>query len=33
MPLISQELQPLEPLTNELLRPLGAFEELYCLFD
>ena len=25
--------QPLEPLTNQLLRPLGAFEELYCLFD
>lgn len=33
MPLFFQELQPLELLTNHLLRPLGAFEELYCLFD
>jgi hypothetical protein len=33
MPLTSQELQPLEPLIGDLLRPLGAFEELYCLFD
>jgi hypothetical protein len=32
-PLTSQELQPLEPLSSDLLRPLGAFEELYCLFD
>lgn len=29
----SQELQPLEPLTSDLLRPLGALEELFCLFD
>ena len=27
------ELQPLELLPGDLLRPLGAFEELYCLFD
>jgi hypothetical protein len=33
MPLTSQELQPLAPLTSDILRPLGAFEELYCLFD
>ncbi|MBB5063330.1 condensation domain-containing protein [Granulicella mallensis] len=32
MPLTSQEIQPLDPLTSDLLRPLGAFEELYCLF-
>jgi Condensation domain len=29
----SVELQPLELLTSDLLRPLGAFEELFCLFD
>jgi len=29
----SLELQPLELLPNDLLRPLGAFEELFCLFD
>jgi hypothetical protein len=33
MPLTPQELQPLKPLSGDLLRPLGAFEELYCLFD
>ncbi|MBB5316628.1 phthiocerol/phthiodiolone dimycocerosyl transferase family protein [Tunturibacter empetritectus] len=27
------ELQPLELLPGNLLRPLGAFEELFCLFD
>ena len=27
------ELQPLELLSGDLLRPLGAFEELFCLFD
>jgi hypothetical protein len=27
------ELQPLELMPGDLLRPLGAFEELYCLFD
>jgi NRPS condensation-like uncharacterized protein len=27
------ELQPLELLPGDLLRPLGAFEELFCLFD
>jgi hypothetical protein len=30
---ISLELQPLELLPGDLLRPLGAFEELFCLFD
>src|ERR1700740_3236262 len=30
---ISQKLQPLELLPSDLLRPLGAFEELFCLFD
>ena len=29
----SLELQPLEPPSNDLLRPLGALEELFCLFD
>jgi hypothetical protein len=29
----SHELQPLELLPSDLLRPLGAFEELFCLFD
>jgi Condensation domain len=29
----SLELQPLELLPSDLLRPLGAFEELLCLFD
>jgi hypothetical protein len=29
----SLELQPLELLPGDLLRPLGAFEELFCLFD
>jgi hypothetical protein len=29
----SLELQPLELLSSDLLRPLGAFEELFCLFD
>jgi hypothetical protein len=29
----SFELQPLELLFDDLLRPLGAFEELFCLFD
>jgi hypothetical protein len=29
----SFELQPLELLPSDLLRPLGAFEELFCLFD
>jgi Condensation domain len=29
----SLELQPLELLPGNLLRPLGAFEELFCLFD
>jgi hypothetical protein len=29
----SLELQPLELLPRDLLRPLGAFEELFCLFD
>ena len=29
----SLELQPLELLPSDLLRPLGAFEELFCLFD
>jgi len=29
----SLELQPLELLLGDLLRPLGAFEELFCLFD
>ena len=28
-----QELQPLDLMPSDLLRPLGAFEELYCLFD
>ncbi len=30
---ISLELQPLALLPSDLLRPLGAFEELFCLFD
>jgi hypothetical protein len=29
----SRELRPLELLPGDLLRPLGAFEELFCLFD
>jgi hypothetical protein len=29
----SLERQPLELLSGDLLRPLGAFEELFCLFD
>jgi hypothetical protein len=29
----SLELRPLELLPSDLLRPLGAFEELFCLFD
>jgi len=29
----SHELQPLELMRGDLLRPLGAFEEFYCLFD
>jgi hypothetical protein len=29
----SLELQPLELLAGDLFRPLGAFEELFCLFD
>jgi hypothetical protein len=29
----SRDLQPLELLPGYLLRPLGAFEELFCLFD
>jgi hypothetical protein len=29
----SLELQPLELLPSDLLRPLGAFEELFCLLD
>jgi hypothetical protein len=29
----SLERKPLELLPNDLLRPLGAFEELFCLFD
>ena len=29
----SLELQPLELQPGDLLRPLGAFEELFCLFD
>jgi hypothetical protein len=29
----SLELQPLELLSDDLLRSLGAFEELFCLFD
>jgi Condensation domain len=29
----SLELRPLELLPGDLLRPLGAFEELFCLFD
>jgi hypothetical protein len=29
----SLELQPLALLPRDLLRPLGAFEELFCLFD
>jgi hypothetical protein len=29
----SRELRPLELLLGDLLRPLGAFEELFCLFD
>jgi hypothetical protein len=29
----SLELGPLELLPSDLLRPLGAFEELFCLFD
>src|ERR1700755_3031267 len=29
----SLERQPLELMPNDLLRPLGAFEELFCLFD
>ncbi len=29
----SLERQPLELLPGDLLRPLGAFEELFCLFD
>jgi hypothetical protein len=29
----SLEHQHLELLPSDLLRPLGAFEELYCLFD
>ena len=29
----SLELQPLAIQRSELLRPLGAFEELFCLFD
>ncbi|MBB5317119.1 hypothetical protein [Tunturibacter empetritectus] len=29
----SLELRPLELLPRDLLRPLGAFEELFCLFD
>ena len=29
----SHELQPLELISGDLLRPLGAFEELYCLID
>jgi NRPS condensation-like uncharacterized protein len=29
----SIEFQPLELLPGDLLRPLGAFEELFCLFD
>jgi hypothetical protein len=34
VPFISQELlQPLEPVPSDLLRPLGALEELFCLFD
>jgi Condensation domain len=33
MPSTSVELQSLELLPGELLRPLGAFEELFCLFD
>ena len=28
----SLELQPLEIPLGDLLRPLGAFEELFCLF-
>jgi hypothetical protein len=30
---MSLERQHLEPLPGDLLRPLGAFEELFCLFD
>ena len=29
----SFELQPLELLSDDFLRSLGAFEELFCLFD
>ena len=29
----SLEFQPLELLPGNLLRPLGAFEEIFCLFD
>ena len=29
----SLELRPLELLSSDLLRPLGTFEELFCLFD
>jgi hypothetical protein len=29
----SLERQPFELLPSDLLRPLGAFEELFCLFD
>ena len=29
----SLELQPVAPQPSDLLRPLGAFEELFCLFD
>ena len=29
----SLELRPLELQSSDLLRPLGAFEELFCLFD
>jgi hypothetical protein len=31
--LTSLEHQPIELLPSDLLRPLGAFEELFCLFD
>ena len=29
----SLEVQPFELLSGDLLRPLGSFEELFCLFD